>query len=81
MDRLPWPVFHQCVAHYSDDKYIKLSAVLNNTVVWLLPNLLIDRVYGILKYVCDIKAANFITWVFEEVFLATTSPTRINLVI
>ena len=23
MDHLPWPVFHQCVAHYSGDKYIK----------------------------------------------------------
>ena len=23
MDHLPWPVFHQCVAHYNGDKYIK----------------------------------------------------------
>ena len=23
MDHLPWPVFHQCVAHYNCDKYIK----------------------------------------------------------
>ena len=23
MDHLPWPVFHQCVAHYCGDKYIK----------------------------------------------------------
>ena len=23
MDHLPWPVFHQCVAHYSGDKYIE----------------------------------------------------------
>ena len=23
MDHLPWPVFHQCVAYYSGDKYIK----------------------------------------------------------
>ena len=35
----------------------------------------------ILKYICDLKAENFITWVFEEVFFATTSLTRINLVI
>ena len=59
----------------------KLSAVLNNTVLWLLPNLLINRVCGIFKYVCDLKATNFITWVFEEVFLATILLTRINLVI
>ena len=23
MDHLPWPAFHQCVAHYNGDKYIK----------------------------------------------------------
>ena len=23
MDHLSWPVFHQCVGHYNDDKYIK----------------------------------------------------------
>ena len=59
----------------------KLSIALNSTVVWLLPNLLIDQVYEILKYVCAHRLANFITWVLKKASLAITFLTRINHVI
>ena len=43
MDHLSWPVSHQCVAHYSGDKYIKtLGITCESTQVevraWQMPS-------------------------------------------
>ena len=66
MDHFPWPVFHQCVAHYSGDKYIKTFSCSEQYRCMDFANLLINRVCGILKYVCNLKVPNFITWVYSK---------------
>ena len=77
-DQLPWPVFHQCVVHYNGDKYIKTFNCSEQYHCRDFAQLTYRSRLREIEVGLRSKSKNFITWVFEEMFLAITFLTKVN---